>query len=146
MDEKRNTGEFSLEDILKEFGDESIQPQEQEDVLIWDGSVPENVGSESPFPQDTVRLDEITKVVRQQSADLDQTMAFTPVGQEEEEDLPMPVQEPPKAEPYSDEWEPEYEQPINDYIPPEPIVYHPKSRLRELKNKLVAGPENRYNA
>lgn len=146
MDEKRNTGEFSLEDILKEFGDESIQPQEQEDILIWDGSVPENVGSESPFPQDTVRLDEITKVVRQQSADLDQTMAFTPVGQEEEEDLPMPVQEPPKAEPYSDEWEPEYEQPINDYIPPEPIVYHPKSRLRELKKKLVAGPEKRYYA
>ena len=146
MDEKRNTGEFSLEDILKEFGDESIQPQEQEDVLIWDGSIPEGVGSESPFPQDTVRLDEITKVVRQQSADLDQTMAFTPVGQEEEEDLPMPVQEPPKAEPYSDEWEPEYEQPINDYIPPEPIVYHPKSRLRELKKKLVAGPEKRYYA
>ena len=146
MDEKRNTGEFSLEDILKEFGDESIQPQEQEDVLIWDGSVPENVGSESPFPQDTVRLDEITKVVRQQSADLDQTMAFAPVGQEEEEDLPMPVQEPPKAEPYSDEWEPEYEQPINDYFPPEPIVYHPKSRLRELKKKLVAGPEKRYYA
>ncbi|MBP3478074.1 MAG: hypothetical protein J6K03_01150 [Oscillospiraceae bacterium] len=146
MDEKRNTGEFSLEDILKEFGYESIQPQEQEDVLIWDGSIPEGVGSESPFPQDTVRLDEITKVVRQQSADLEQTMAFTPVGQEEEENPPMPVQEPPKAEPYSDEWEPEYEQPINDYIPPEPIVYHPKSRLRELKKKLVAGPEKRYYA
>ena len=147
MDEKRNTGEFSLEDILKEFGDENIPPQEeQEDVLIWDGSIPETVSSESPFPQDTVRLDEITKAVRQQSADLEQTVAFTPVGQEEEELPVMPVQEPPKAEPYSDEWEPEYEQPIHDYIPPEPIVYHPKSRLRELKKKLVAGPEKRYYA
>jgi len=148
MDEKQNTGEFSLEDILKEFGDGIPQPEEQEEeVLIWDGSAPENGSSEKPFPQDTVRLDEITKAVREQSADLEQTMAFTPVGQEEPEQILVPpVQEPPKAEPYSDEWEPEYEQPINDYIPPEPIVYHPKSRLRELKKKLVAGPEKRYYA
>ena len=50
----------------------------------------------------------------------------------------------PRAEPYSESWEPEYEQPIGEYIPPEPIVFRPKSRLRELKRKLVAGPEKRY--
>ena len=159
MDEKRNTGEFSLEDILKEFGDDT--PVEEEDVLIWDGNVPEEKERTNPFPQDTVRLDEITKAVKEQNADLDQTVvfhpveetvaftpvgqeaasettdqtiAFTPVGQPEEEEAPVPVyHEPPKAEPYSEKWEPEYEQPISDYIPPEPIVSHPKSRLRELK-------------
>lgn len=31
-----------------------------------------------------------------------------------------------------------------DYVPPQPIVFRPKSRLRELKRKLVAGPEKRY--
>ncbi len=31
-----------------------------------------------------------------------------------------------------------------DYTPPQPIVFKPKSRLRELKRKLVAGPEKRY--
>ena len=145
MDDKRNTGEFSLEDILKEFGDGPVQPQE-DDVLIWDGNVPEDK-EQKPFPQDTVRLDEITKAVKEQSSDLEKTMAFTPLGQEEDVEIyTPPIPEPPKAEPYSEEWEPEYEQPINDYIPPEPIVYHPRSRLRELKKKLVAGPEKRYYA
>jgi hypothetical protein len=50
----------------------------------------------------------------------------------------------PKTEPYSDEWEPEYEQPMGDYVPLEPIVFRPKSRLQERKKKLVAGPEKRY--
>ena len=47
-------------------------------------------------------------------------------------------------EPYSEGWEPQYEQPIGEYIPPQPILFHPRSRLRELKRKLVAGPERRY--
>ena len=29
-------------------------------------------------------------------------------------------------------------------MPPQPIVFQPRSRLRELKRKLVAGPERRY--
>jgi len=33
---------------------------------------------------------------------------------------------------------------MGEYIPPEPIVFRPKSRLRELKKKLIAGPEKRY--
>jgi len=48
------------------------------------------------------------------------------------------------AEPFSQYWEPEYEQPIGEYIPPQPIVFQPRSRLRELKRKLVAGPEKRF--
>ena len=49
-----------------------------------------------------------------------------------------------KVEPYSEKWEPEYDQPIGEYVPPQPIVFRPRSRLRELKRKLVAGPEKRY--
>ena len=33
---------------------------------------------------------------------------------------------------------------MGEYIPPQPILFHPRSRLRELKRKLVAGPERRY--
>ncbi len=36
------------------------------------------------------------------------------------------------------------EQTGTDFVPPQPIVFRPKSRLRELKRKLVAGPEKRY--
>lgn len=48
------------------------------------------------------------------------------------------------AEPFSQYWEPEYEQPMGEYIPPQPIIFQPRSRLRELKRKLVAGPEKRF--
>lgn len=33
---------------------------------------------------------------------------------------------------------------MGEYIPPQPIPFQPRSRLRELKRKLVAGPEKRY--
>ena len=86
------------------------------------------------------------------------TMTFTPVepeNNEEEEELGDTLRfgredmeaiclASEKAEPYSESWEPEYEQPIGEYVPPQPIVFHPRSRLRELKRKLVAGPEKRY--
>ena len=139
MDEKRNTGEFSLEDIMKEFGDELPETPE-EDVTVWEGSEPEAAADVSG---DTVRLEDITKVVREQEVVNGDTVRFTPVG-EEEELPPVPPRPEETVEPYSEQWEPEYEQPISDYIPPEPIVFRPKNRLRELKRKLVAGPEKRY--
>lgn len=168
MDEmERNTGSFSLEDILKEFGDAPQDVDENEEILIWDGVFPDQSHQDAFSAQDTVRLDEITRAVREQAEKQvseevkvfapvgdetvaftpvnDQTMAFTPVGEEEEEEIPvMPQPQEPAVEPYSEEWEPEYEQPIGEYIPPEPIIFRPKSRLRELKRKLVAGPEKRY--
>ncbi len=149
MDEKeKELEEFSLEDILKEFGDskeEDPAPQLEEDVRLWGEEAPETVSQ--PPVQDTVRLDEITKAVRQMEETVsDETVRFTPVGgDDEDEPLPEAIPLPEdKVEPYSEEWEPEYEQPIVDYIPPEPIVFRPKSRLQELKKKLVEGPERRY--
>ena len=50
----------------------------------------------------------------------------------------------PKIEPFSENWEPEYDQPMGEYIPPEKVIEHPRSRMREIKRKLVAGPEKRY--
>ena len=142
---------FSLEDILKEFSDPSQPFEPEEDVLIWDGTIPEISNPSAAFPSDTIRMGDITRAVRQELGETpapEQTVRFTPVGGEEEE-APKPLiyqaaDVPPKAEPYSDEWEPEYEQPISEYVPQEPIVFRPKSRLHELKHKLVEGPEKRY--
>ena len=53
---------------------------------------------------------------------------------------------PEGAEPFSAGWEPHYEEPIGEYVPPQPIVFRPRSRLQELKKKLVSGPERRYYA
>lgn len=61
-----------------------------------------------------------------------------------EDDMEVIRQATEDVEPYSEKWEPEYDQPIGEYVPPQPIVFRPRSRLRELKRKLVAGPEKRY--
>jgi hypothetical protein len=145
--------EFNLEDLLKEFGGapgdvppEDI-PEDDEDIRIWNGIFPEKK-EETQLPGDTVRLDAVVQAVREAEKptdDSDMTIRFTPMGEVEEPPF-TPVVTPPeeKAEPFTDDWEPDYEEPISDYIPPQPIVFRPKNRLRELKKKLIEGPERRY--
>ncbi len=150
--EKENP-ELNIDDIMKEFGDsepeqETVQGEKfipEEDVTLWDGQPVQRDAVTPAMPQDTVRLNDITKVVKQKLAATEATIAFTPIGAEEEPEEPafIPPEE-PQTEPYSQEWEPEYEDPIGEYVPAEPIVFRPKSRLRELKKKLIAGPEKRY--
>lgn len=99
----------------------------------------------APITDDTVVFQPVSEEPKEDvSGD---TVAFAPVAGAEPETEKKPVYHPnypPKAEPYSEDWQPEFEEPIRDYVPPEPIVFRPKSRFRELKRKLVAGPERRY--
>ena len=136
MDQKDNL-ELDFEEIMREFGSESAsapvkiaQPVQKDDVTV-----------------DTIRLDKIRKAVSDNvSEKMTETALFQPVHIEdepEEEVPPAPVEE-ETVEPFSEEWEPEYEEPMGDYPIPEPIVFRPKSRLKELRSKLVAGPEQRY--
>lgn len=37
-----------------------------------------------------------------------------------------------------------FDPPMEELIAPPPIIFRPRSRLRELKKKLIAGPEKRY--
>ncbi len=78
---------------------------------------------------DTIRLDGLRKELEQLERQKDPALEDTV-----------------HADPFSERWEPDYEQPMGEYIPPQPILFHPRSRLRELKRKLVAGPEKRYYA
>ncbi len=97
---------------------------------------PVQPASDTEVTGDTIRLDglrsHISQLVREQTAE------------EEVEARIWNPAEKPRSEPFSDQWEPEYEQPIGEYIPPQPIQFHPRSRLHELKRKLVAGPEKRF--
>ena len=140
--------EIQEEEIVEE--PEASPEEPEEDVRIWGEEAPE-APAEMPeiaeVSQDTIRMDDITRGVKEQTSATDATIAFTPVGGDLEYELDEPyippVQE-PTTEPYSEEWEPEYEQPMGEYIPQEPIVFRPKSRLQELKKKLIEGPEKRY--
>ena len=134
--------DFELEDILREFSDHPEQNPVKEPR-------PEAEPVGEDVSGDTIRLDSIQKAVSAgESRDVDATAVFKPVHIEEEpeeEQPPVPSAE-ETVEPFSEEWEPEYDEPMGDYPIPEPIVFRPRQRLKELRAKLVAGPEQRYYA
>ena len=174
--------EFTLEDIMREFGSGSaddtihddvtpelledipqrelledapvaahLTAQEEPELLTWTPRTKAAPAADLSDTQsfapvttasagDTQRID--TAAIRAKTAPKggvsDATQAFTPLGD---------VQPEPKgAEPFSANWEPQYDQPIGEYTPPEPIIFRPRSRLGELKRKLMEGPEQRYYA
>lgn len=146
-DQEKKPQEFNLEDILREFGDpteptpvETPEPaSEPKPIIPVEQAHPEGMGDTQVLPRipaDTIRMDPV-KPIRPVQAHLEQTQRFAPVAPEQPE-------QPPKPEPFSGDWEPEYEQPMGNYVPPQPIPFQPRSRLRELKRKLIAGPEKRY--
>lgn len=118
--------EMSLEDLIAEAIILSGEPE----YVSEDAEEPSQL-PEEPAPQpdqllgDTVRLD-VNQVRKAAAATVADTIRMDP------------IQTVPQKK------EPEYEQPMGEYIPPQPIVFRPRSRLHELKRKLVAGPEKRY--
>ena len=154
---------LDLDDIMKEFAAEEERPiqetsaQELLEAVLNEAGV--RLGEDT---DETLRFTPAVASADVSVADVTgDTAVFDPVAvtsveeEPEEEELgdtlrfgkdEMDIirQAAEKAEPYSENWEPEYEQPIAEYVPPQPIVFQPRSRLRELKRKLVAGPERRY--
>lgn len=118
--------EFDLDEILKEFSGDDL-PDMPVDL---DLAVPVQEPEEEP--RDTIRLDQIQKAVKTATATED-TVPFQPVEQAEEE-------------PYVKTWEPAYEETPEEFSSQQPIVFRPKNRLRQLRQKLVDGPERRYYA
>ena len=121
---------------------ESSGPREEPDLLIWTPRQKPELPS-----TDTIRIDtEQVKVRTAKTAGMEDTRAFPPVTESSTPESFRTNPIPQEAEPFSENWEPQYDQPIGDYTPPEPIIFRPRSRLGELKRKLMDGPEQRYNA
>ncbi len=165
MDNNQELQDFDLDEILSEFHETDagepaeVEPDEELETLLQmpqltitpvvvrspeaiqeqkEGSRPEPstedtvvfkpLSLETPEPEDPAQGDTGTIPVEQITADTIAIPQAEPVSQEPEE--------PAKAEP-AFEVEPEFT--------PEPILFQPKgARLRELKKKLVAGPEKRF--
>lgn len=161
MDERERgaqDAEFDLEDILREFAapeDSPLPDDEQVTALLeeelrreqFEQAEPTAMPEEQETPDiqsapeeqqnlgDTVRLDTISDVKPPRA----EGISAQPLSEEAEQ---APGEEKPEA--FSDGWEPEYDETIGEYIPPQPIPFVPRSRLHELKRKLIAGPEKRY--
>ena len=145
-----NEKEFELDDILKEFGggtteesDELISQETLEEVFAAEPA--KETASNTEIPSDTIRLERIadarSKAPEDEPAEEEQTEAAAEVEPETEDDetKAIPVEE---VQEEVAESAPVEEKPLQEVKPP--IVYDPRARIRELKRKLVAGPEKRY--
>ena len=190
--------EFTLEDIIKEFGgtprpeepaepetpaqEQTAEPADAEDAAIpkempvltddtirIDPVVTEDVAAPEEMPvltDDTIRIDPVVTedvaAPEEKPVTADDTIRIDPVVTEDatirmepvadaepeqpQEAPSQPETTEPEKEAFSEDWEPEYEQPIAEYVPPRPILIHPRAKIRELKRQLVAGPEKEYYA
>ena len=148
-----NNQDFDLEDILKEFGDHP----EEEPVSDSTGAMPElrlDDPETDEEPEASAKAEE-EPAEPEVSAEvpveqpLSDTLDFGPVQAPE---APEATDEPtivvdlseelPKEDPKPAVAEPAFE--VEEEFIPAPIVFTPRSRLKELKKQLVAGPERRY--
>lgn len=154
--EDQDTQGFSLEDIMKEFSPVELEEEEEQLTLVDDSlseseEIYEPEQTEDPAQNAAAMAGDTVPLPVVQGSQMAMGMGDTiridviPGSQEEEkaEEVIMTLAE-PETEPFSENWEPQYEQPIGEYVPPQPIAFRSRSKLHELKRKLVAGPERRY--
>ena len=145
-----NNQDFDLEDILKEFGDHP----EEEPVSDSTGAMPElrlddpETDEEPAASAETEEEPEVSAEVPVEQP-LSDTLDFGPAQAPEAPEVtdePTIVvdlsEELPKEDPKPAVAEPAFD--VEEEFIPAPIVFTPRSRLKELKKQLVAGPERRY--
>ena len=161
MDNKNEVQDFDLDDILNEFHEippeetPEIEPDEELEHLLhmpeltitpvvvkapesFDSLIGEDSDAEAPALEDaTMVFDPVHEEaaeapVPEESVSDDDTIAIPQAA----EDPEAAETAPPAAV------EPAFE--VEEEFIPSPIVFTPRSRLKELKKKLVAGPEKRY--
>jgi len=156
--EDKELQEFDLDDILKEFSDtpaaeespvksepaqdESPEAEKPEGTVEPEGA--EEKAPEAPIEtageeqkvlsEETVRFEPVqaeeTPGQTEELPNADDTIRIDNLGEGLPEEMDVDIDLPEEKEP---------ENPV-----PPPIEFNPKQKLRELKRKLVAGPERRY--
>ena len=153
---------LDLDEIMREFSEK----EPEKEAVSDDTQAFEPVSRElETVSQETQEFTPVSDETQEFTPASDGTTEFIPVSDDTAEFTPQEreqqtieemdradrerleeLQQEPKEEPFSEQWEPEYEQPMGDYVPAPQILVHPRSRLKELKRKLIEGPEKRYYA
>lgn len=132
MDE--TTKEYTLddlEDIIREYSskssaDKSSQQNQDNTVRLGDTRPIDKVTpSLEPDQHDTKPLPDLDKDVR----------VYTPSRSKAKKS---------PTEPYTASWEPEYDAPMGDYVPQEPIIFPQKNASQTLQQKLAEGSDHQY--
>lgn len=159
MDEKdQELPELSLEEIMREFGSGEILEEELETLEIQEESefaeeqeAPEAEEDRESAEEAEPEIDEEEMERIPEPPAAEETAEAADMAEAASEDATVRLeniaqlhqqQDAPAA--FSEGWEPEYEQPMGEYIPPQPIPFRGGNRLSELKRQIIAGPEKRY--
>ena len=168
MENKNEELEFDLDDILSEFHEEpdealpEVEPDEELNALL---QMPELSITPVTVKDPELPLLSVEEIPEPEAAvSQDATVTFEPVPDDllaqavteavgimeeaavsQEDTIVLPVTEEAdeaqtSAQPV--QAEPAFE--VEEVFIPSPIIFTPKSRLKELKKQLVAGPEKRY--
>lgn len=163
--------EFDLEEIMREFGSHEPEEKKPHEETPAEEPAEDAVEVSSDFSATTIRMEAVVEETPEEEPQPEEVPEEEPevLPAEPEEPVveiipPMEVSEQPEnipaeetpaetpetpqtpeaPEAFTDKWEPEFEQPMGEYVPPQPIIFQPRSRLRELKRQLIAGPEKLY--
>lgn len=155
---------LELEDILKEFSSPEDSLSDAEETAshtlqqMLDGDEPEEEPvveappvqevEDAPAPsKDTVRLDDLAQVTEdappKEVCATTETIRLDDLSTAEATSEPAEEAEAPAEEVEASAEEAFEPEPVEEE-PPAPIVFDPRARLRDLKRKLIAGPEKRY--
>ena len=128
--------ELTEEDLAEDVEEPAEEPAEETVEEAAEEPAEETVEEPDAF-QDTVRLDssEMLKGVVHDAKRIDD---------EEEAEAEEPAETEEEAPAFTEQWEPEYEQPMGEYVPPRPIAFPSRAESREMKRKLIVGPEKKY--
>ena len=133
------------EDFLEQFREEI--PELTGDTIRLDDEALEQIREETEkVVSDTVRLDtsEILKGVAHNAQRIEDEEAAALDGDTVRLDGEALEKAAEEAAAFAENWEPEYEQPMGEYVPPRPIAFPTRAESREMKRKLVVGPEKKY--
>lgn len=166
MDNKDELQEFDLDDILNEFHEDpqeetpelpeltelpelsSMADNQEAELDLSDLTAPEDAADQDDLDLSGLDLSELDQTDADSADTQDDTATYEPLSEDsqepadsEDDTLEFDLSE---EEPAPAAAEPAFQ--MEETFIPAPIVFTPRSRLKELKKKLVAGPEKRYYA
>ena len=166
MDNKDELQEFDLDDILNEFHEDpqeetpelpeltelpelsSMADNQEAELDLSDLTAPEDAADQDDLDLSGLDLSELDQTDADSTDTQDDTATYEPLSEDsqepadsEDDTLEFDLSE---EEPAPAAAEPAFQ--VEETFIPAPIVFTPRSRLKELKKKLVAGQEKRYYA
>ena len=136
--EEESPDEGPTEEASEEETEESIEYDLTPDESLWDASGEEDLqeNTEEASASDA----SLSSSEEEENADTEENAEAISA-----EDSEEPAEE-AREEVFTEEDIGEIQEEDQQEVPAEPLVYDPQAHLRDLKRKLVAGPEKRYYA